>query len=209
MSTLEFTVIYPPTSLKRHRHSRFGKHTYDPSANEKKEFVSKMSKWLPTVPMTGPIKAELRFYEKRPKSHYRTGKFSNQLKPSAPEYNVSKRDIDNFVKFVFDSLNKLMYMDDSQIFELTCSKYYSDEPNGYIYGKFIEIYNKDSIEEVHKEEVNIEEEAVNIEEEAVNIEEEAQKEEEVNIEEEAQKEEEVNIEEEAQKEEEVNIELIK
>ena len=32
--------------------------------------------------------------------------------------NVVKKDIDNFVKFVFDSLNKHLYVDDSQIFEL-------------------------------------------------------------------------------------------
>ena len=53
----------------------------------------------------------------RPKSHYRTGKFLilESLKPTAPKFNVVKKDIDNFVKF-FDSLNKHLYNDDSQIF---------------------------------------------------------------------------------------------
>ena len=146
MNTIEFTAMYPPTSLKRHRHSKCGKHTYDPSSKEKSEFVSKIKKFIPSAPLKGPIKAVLNFYEKRPKSHYRTGKMSEMLKKSAPKFNTSKRDIDNFVKFVLDSLNKKMYIDDSQIFEIVCGKYYSDS-EGYIECKFeeiIEIENDDT-----------------------------------------------------------------
>lgn len=137
---IEFKALYPPTSLKRHRHTNFG-HTYDPSAKEKKEFIEKIRQFLPEKPIETPIRVDLKFYEKRPKSHYRSGKFSDLLKESAPKYNTSKRDIDNFVKFVFDSLNKKMYIDDSQIFELTCGKYYSNtkDEEGYICCKFEEI----------------------------------------------------------------------
>ena len=135
----EFDVNYPPTSLKRHRHSKFGSHTYDPSAKEKKEFLNKLLPLLPKKPFDRPIKAELYFYETRPKSHYRTGKYANQLKPNCPTYNVVKKDIDNFIKFVFDTLNKHAYVDDSQIFEIVSGKYYSDRDYSYIRGKFTEI----------------------------------------------------------------------
>ena len=135
----EFDVNFPPTSLKRHRHTKFGNHTYDPSAGEKKEFLSKLLMQLPKKPFDKPIVAELYFYEVRPKSHYRTGKYSNEMKANAPKHNVVKKDIDNFVKFVFDSLNKHLYVDDSQIFELKCGKYYSDREYSYICGKFAEI----------------------------------------------------------------------
>ena len=134
-----FDVDFPPTSLKRHRHTKFGNHTYDPSAGEKKEFLKKLIPTLPKKPLTKPIKAQLYFYEVRPKSHYRTGKYAGELKPTAPKFNVVKKDIDNFVKFVFDSLNKHLYNDDSQIFELVCGKYYSDRDYAYIKGKFSEI----------------------------------------------------------------------
>lgn len=137
--TFSFDVNFPPTSLKRHRHTKFGNHTYDPSAGDKKEFVNRLSGKLPKNPFKLPIKAELYFYEVRPKSHYRTGKYSNLLKPNAPKKNVVKKDIDNFVKFIFDSLNKHLYDDDSQIYELTCGKYYSDREYGYICGKFQEV----------------------------------------------------------------------
>lgn len=134
-----FDVDYPPTSLKRHRHTKFGNHTYDPSAGEKKEFLKKLIPTLPKKPLTKPIKAELYFYELRPKSHYRTGKYAGELKPAAPKYNVVRKDIDNFVKFVFDTLNKHLYNDDSQIYELVCGKYYSEREYAYIKGKFSEI----------------------------------------------------------------------
>jgi Holliday junction resolvase RusA-like endonuclease len=134
----EFDVNYPPTSLKRHRHSKHGTHTYDPSAKDKKEFLNKLVPILPKVPFDKPIRAELYFYETHPKSHYRTGKYADQLKPNCPTHNVVKKDIDNFVKFVFDTLNKHAYVDDSQIFELICGKYYSDREYSYICGKFTE-----------------------------------------------------------------------
>jgi Holliday junction resolvase RusA-like endonuclease len=135
----EFDVNFPPTSLKRHRHTKFGNHVYDPSAGEKKELLNKLLMQLPKQPFDKPIVAELYFYETRPKSHYRSGKYSNELKPNAPNRNVVKKDIDNFVKFVFDTLNKHLYVDDSQIFELKCGKYYSDREYSYICGKFAEI----------------------------------------------------------------------
>ena len=136
-----FDVNYPPTSLKRHRHTKFGNHTYDPSAGDKKNFLTKLLPTLPKKPFTMPIIAELYFYEARPKSHYRTGKYSNELKATAPKKNVVKKDIDNFVKFVFDTLNTYLYKDDSQIFELKCGKYYSEREYGYITGKFTEVNN--------------------------------------------------------------------
>ena len=118
---IEQKVNYPPTSLKRHRHTKYG-HSYDPSAKDKLEFVNKVE--LPENLLEGALKATLHFYEKRPKCHYRSGKFSDELKPKAPKYNTSKKDIDNFCKFVLDALNKRFYNDDSQIIELCATKLY-------------------------------------------------------------------------------------
>ena len=58
---------------------------------------------------------------KHGQNHIRIDKYADQLKPNCPKYNVVKKDIDNFVKFVFDTLNKHVYADDSQIFELVLS----------------------------------------------------------------------------------------
>ena len=134
---MNFKVYFPPTSLKRHRHSKFGTHTYDPSSKDKKDFVNKIANLIPDKPLEGALKAKLFFYEKRPKSHYRTGKYSHILKDKSPKYNMSKRDLDNFIKFILDALNKLLYLDDSQIIEIEAGKYYSNEDIGYIIGEFI------------------------------------------------------------------------
>ena len=139
----ERKVQFKPTSLKRHRFSRWGKHTYDPSSKDKKDFVNKIDN-LPNKPFTGPLKAVLLFYEQRPKSHYRTGKYSHILKEKSPIYNTSKRDIDNFCKFVLDALNKILYVDDSQIISLESKKYYTkNRDEGYIHIKFTEIKKKE------------------------------------------------------------------
>tara|TARA_Y100001970_G_scaffold276319_1_gene378836 strand:- start:615 stop:1028 length:414 start_codon:yes stop_codon:yes gene_type:complete len=134
---IEQKVNYPPTSLKRHRHTKYG-HSYDPSAKDKLEFVNKVE--LPENLLEGALKATLHFYEKRPKCHYRSGRFSDELKPKAPKYNTSKKDIDNFCKFVLDALNKRFYNDDSQIIELCATKNYTkNKEDGFIYMKFQEI----------------------------------------------------------------------
>ena len=132
------TVDYPPTSLKRHRHTRSG-HSYDPSAKDKLAFVNKVE--LPEEIFHGPLRVTLDFYEIRPKSHFRTGKYAGELKASAPKYNTSRRDVDNLCKFILDALNKRLYDDDSQVVELHSTKRWAPDrtTDGYIYMNFREI----------------------------------------------------------------------
>lgn len=134
----EATINFEPVSLKRHRHRLQGG-TYDPSKKEKDEFVKAIGDLMPEEKMTQPIKCQLQFYCKRPKTHYKTGKKSNELKDNAPKYNTNSKDLDNMVKFVLDALNDKLYLDDCQIIEITCSKLYSTNSEGYIYVKFEEI----------------------------------------------------------------------
>ena len=132
----ESTINFEPVSLKRHRHRLKGG-TYDPSKKEKEDFIKSIENF-PTEKMGKPIKCVLNFYCKRPKTHYKTGKFAGILKDTSPKYNTNNKDLDNMVKFVLDALNDKLYTDDSLIFEITCSKLYS-ESDGYIYVKFMEV----------------------------------------------------------------------
>jgi len=134
----ERTIQLEPVSLKRHRHRLKGG-TYDPSKKDKDEFIKVIGE-LPADKITKPIKCKLHFYCKRPKSHYKSGKKSNELKDSAPKYNTNNKDLDNMVKFVLDALNDKLYTDDCLIVEINCIKSYSDG-DGYIYVKFEEIDN--------------------------------------------------------------------
>jgi Holliday junction resolvase RusA-like endonuclease len=132
----ERMIQFEPVSLKRHRHRLTGG-TYDPSKKEKDEFINMIDD-MPLEKMTKPIKCNLNFYCKRPKSHYKTGKNSHILKDTSPKYNTNNKDLDNMVKFILDALNDKLYLDDCQIVEITCKKMYS-EGNGYIKLLFEEI----------------------------------------------------------------------
>ena len=132
----ETTVKFEPVSLKRHRHRLKGG-TYDPSKKDKDEFIKAVGQ-LPENKMINPIKCELMFYCKRPKTHFRSGKKSTELKETAPKYNTNNKDLDNMVKFVLDALNDKLYVDDCLIINISCSKHYP-ENEGYIYMKFEEI----------------------------------------------------------------------
>ena len=132
----ERIIKFEPVSLKRHRHRLKGG-TYDPSKKDKDDFIKSIENF-PSDKMTKPIKCVLNFYCKRPKNHFRTGSKSHILKDTSPKYNTNNKDLDNMVKFVLDALNDKLYTDDSLIFEITCSKMYSDN-EGYIYAKFSEV----------------------------------------------------------------------
>ena len=63
------------------------------------------------------------------KKHYRTGKYSGELKPNPPYEYVIKPDIDNMLKFIMDSGNKILWVDDSQIWKVEMEKVYSEIPS--------------------------------------------------------------------------------
>ena len=132
----ESTIKFEPVSLKRHRHRLKGG-TYDPSKKDKDDFI-KVIENFPEEKMTKPLRCVLNFYCKRPKIHYKSGKNAHILKDTSPKYNINNKDLDNMVKFVLDALNDKLYTDDSLIFEISCSKMYSDG-EGYIYAKFMEV----------------------------------------------------------------------
>lgn len=74
----------------------------------------------------GPLYVSIKFFIKRPKSHYRTGKNAHLLKDGAPEYPTSTPDLDNYVKWVMDCLNGIAYKDDAIVVSLLAGKYYAE-----------------------------------------------------------------------------------
>ncbi len=121
---LSFTVYGEPIPLSRHMVAR-GR-MYNPSAKAQKLFSDACVDKLPTTPMDGPIEANLIFYFSRPKNHYGTGKNSNKLKDNIDTWHSKKKDLDNLIKFVLDSLNQKAYLDDSQICIINSAKLYTN-----------------------------------------------------------------------------------
>ena len=127
---IEFTVYGKPEALKRHRHFKMATRiaTYDPSKEDKKDFLSVAISNKPDVPFDEPIEVTFDFFFPRPKNHYRTGKFSGMLKDNAPVWHTSTPDIDNTSKLIMDSLNKVFWRDDSIICSIIALKRYSETP---------------------------------------------------------------------------------
>jgi Holliday junction resolvase RusA-like endonuclease len=64
----------------------------------------------------GPVRiANMVFWFPRPKSHYRTGKRSDELRPDAPQKHTSKPDIDKLERCVLDALTGIVWKDDAQV----------------------------------------------------------------------------------------------
>lgn len=76
---------------------------------------------------SGPLMVHLSYYFKRPKNHYRLGKFSTELKFDAPVYCNNGYDLDNLNKAVLDALtDSSLILDDRIIVELSSKKCWED-----------------------------------------------------------------------------------
>jgi len=115
------TIFGEPIAKGRPKVAMRGKfpQVYTPKETRQAEesFIQQAIKFKPETPFTGAIKVTIRFYKSRPKSL-----------PKKYIHWTKKPDIDNMAKLVLDSLNKIFFIDDSQIIELNCSKEYSEQP---------------------------------------------------------------------------------
>ena len=127
---VQFTVEGEPTALERHRTLKTGI-TYNPSAKKQTAFKEACTSFMPSNPLVGPLEASIAFYFQRPKNHYGTSKKDRGiLKPDMDYFHSKRKDLDNLVKFVLDSLNRVAYEDDGQIARIVASKQYAER--GYV-----------------------------------------------------------------------------
>ena len=123
---LQFRANYKPTALKRPRLVR-NNLVYDPSKKDKKEWLKTVLNYIPKVAFDGPLKINLQFFFPRPKNHFRTGKYKDQIKSSAPQIHTFMPDIDNLSKFILDAMNEHFFNDDRQVVELSAHKEYIND----------------------------------------------------------------------------------
>lgn len=127
---VEFTVLGEAVAQGRPRagKTRAGRTVlYDPAKSKNfKEYVKLVaSQSAPKALLEGALKVRVVVYRETLKS------FSNRKKELAESRllrPVTKPDLDNHAKSVLDALNGVIYKDDSQIVDLTVSKYYSEKP---------------------------------------------------------------------------------
>lgn len=85
-----------------------------------------MAKWGARPLLEGPVWIEILSLEPRPKSHYRTGRYSHLLRPDAPAYpHITKTgDSDKLRRAVQDALTGVVYRDDKLVVDGTDRKDY-------------------------------------------------------------------------------------
>jgi Holliday junction resolvase RusA-like endonuclease len=76
--------------------------------------------------LDGPLRATFRFYFPRPNSHYVNGDRTRPLKKNAPKHITKAPDVLKLTRCAEDAMNKVLYVDDSQIVEENLRKYYGE-----------------------------------------------------------------------------------
>lgn len=77
-------------------------------------------------PFRQPIHIGLHFKLHRGLGHYGSGRNTEKLKPSAPPFPIKPPDIDKLTRAVLDSLTSIVWVDDSQVVRMTCTKAWVD-----------------------------------------------------------------------------------
>lgn len=100
-----------------------------PKSRNQKQLIALMArqKMINGQMLQGKLKLTVKVYCHYPKSWSK--------KRIASDLNTGKEtrpDTDNYIKLVQDSLNKVVYQDDSNIVEINASKYWSDKNETYI-----------------------------------------------------------------------------
>ena len=133
-SPIIFMIHSAPVPQARHRMTwRKGRppFAYDPTKEDKVNFLIQAKPYAPKKPLEGPVYLKVILRLPRPKKHFRTGKFSNDLREDAPKWHTKRGDWDNYGKFISDALNGVFWKDDSQISMVEIQKVYHQN-TGYI-----------------------------------------------------------------------------
>lgn len=84
-------------------------------------------------PVDGAVSISMDFTMPRPKSHYRTGKRSFELRDGAPIYHTTKPDLDKLQRCVLDALTGIAWNDDCQVSTVFIArKCYGEQPGVWI-----------------------------------------------------------------------------
>lgn len=124
---LSFTIPGEPVGKARPRMTRSG-HTYTPEKTVSYENLVKLcfkAKYPNEKPADGTVQMVITAHYAMPKS---VSNKKRQLMTDGKIRPTKKPDADNIIKAVADALNGIAYRDDSQIVNVSISKWYSDSP---------------------------------------------------------------------------------
>jgi Holliday junction resolvase RusA-like endonuclease len=82
--------------------------------------------------LTGAVRCEVTFAFTRPKSHYRTGKHSHELRDDAPFWHTAPNDTDKLQRAIGDALTGTAWKDDKLVSSWSADKIYDDRAYAHI-----------------------------------------------------------------------------
>ena len=124
---VSFTIDGDPVGKGRPRVTKTGR-AYTPKATQKYEAIVKTlykTECKYTFPEGVPLDVRITSYHYIPSSASRKLKEAMRTHKARP---CKKPDVDNIVKIILDSLNRIAYHDDAQVVDLQVRKFYSDKP---------------------------------------------------------------------------------
>jgi len=126
---ISFTVYGEPVAQGRPKFSTFGGHVraYDPKKSKDfKEYIKlAAADYRPDKLFEGQLKLEVKVYKSILKSFSKKKALEAEQGILRP---TTKPDVDNYVKGIKDALKSIIWKDDSQVVEMTVSKWYSEVP---------------------------------------------------------------------------------
>jgi Holliday junction resolvase RusA-like endonuclease len=125
---IKFTIAETPVPQGRPRLSSRGNfaHAYDPpKSKEYKDKCKGYANGLVDELLTEALRVTLEFHMPIPKS--KPKKFREAALKGVVKH-TKKPDCDNLAKSILDSLTDILWVDDSQIIELNCKKFYGEPP---------------------------------------------------------------------------------
>ncbi|TRY25943.1 RusA family crossover junction endodeoxyribonuclease [Brevibacillus sp. LEMMJ03] len=127
--SISFTVYGEPVAQGRPRASTAGGFVrlYDPQkSRDYKDYVRLVaSEHAPSKLIEGPLQLKVNVYRPIPKSFSKKKAAQAEAGELRP---TSKPDADNYLKGIKDALKNVVWKDDSQVVEVSVSKWYSDRP---------------------------------------------------------------------------------
>lgn len=130
----KFEVAGEPQGKARHRTTKAG-HTYTPEKTKDYEKLVKFSFIQENKNheiLLDALEVKIIAFYKIPKNTKKT----DEIKMVYGEIRPTKKpDVDNIAKAIIDALNGIAYKDDSQVVELSVSKYYGREPKVIVFIK--------------------------------------------------------------------------
>jgi len=128
-----FYIHDNPIACQRARKGKYG--FYNPQKKQKEEVIAEVFNQITKgFCYFDKVSVKFRFFMKMPKSWSKKKKSEMIGLP-----HIKKPDLSNLIKFYEDALNKIMWKDDSNIWEISSKKIYSLNPHTEIELNHIEI----------------------------------------------------------------------